>query len=325
VSLSDSASPEDPRSLASPGSLERESRSLALLSEHFDGELAVLACSSKSGETLALLPDRVLPTASVIKIAVLAAAWRAVESGRCRLEDQIPLSRGDIVAGSGILKILRPGLSLSFADYLTLMIAVSDNTATNIVIDRLGGVEPVNRLLHDELGLGSITLFRKVSEGVEEQTDLAVASPRDLVGLLGHLVDGNLVSADASAAMLALLRCQQHLDQVPRLLDYEPLEAELGTAQRLIVANKTGWDGAVRCDAGVIEMTDTTVIYAVMSRSATDSRLALDNEAALVNALVGRLIVSRFWHGPGDAPLWPIPTASWLALTADPDRSALLA
>ena len=206
--------------------------SLRRLSESFSGVLAVAARAEDTGEFVALDPDRVMPTASVIKLAVLAEVLRQDQAGSLSLGEQIVLDESNRVGGSGVLKDLSPGVALSVLDYATLMIVMSDNTATNMLIDRVGGVGAVNRFVGEQLGLETIALHRKVSftalEPGSSRPFLGEASPRHLMELISLIWQRKLVSPQACDEMLAILGRQHFLDQVPRFLDCGLL-AEEGT------------------------------------------------------------------------------------------------
>jgi beta-lactamase class A len=288
--------------------------SLRRLARRFSGTLAVASRSEDTGELLTFDPDRVMPTASVIKLAVLAEVFRQDSVGSLSLDERIILDEGNRVGGSGVLKDLSPGLALSVGDYATLMITVSDNTATNMLIDRVGGVDPVNRFVRDQLGLATVTLHRKVSFPVaatgrgdtrEPRPLLGEASPRHLMELASLIWRRRLVSAQASEAMLAILGRQQFLDQVPRFLDCDVLASQSDPPPGILVACKTGMVGSIRAEAGVLLLRGRAVSYAVMTNGAADTTLHADHEGMLTNAAVGRVVAERFWPGPGPAPLRP--------------------
>jgi len=115
---------------------------LRKLDQEFSGTLAVaargLAGQPARRPAIAYRAGETFPAASVIKLPILVEAYRQVDEGRLDLSERIPLRAEDRVGGSGVLKELEPGAALTLRDLLTLMIVVSDNTATNMVIDRVG-------------------------------------------------------------------------------------------------------------------------------------------------------------------------------------------
>jgi beta-lactamase class A len=152
-----------------------------------DGVLAVAILDLSTGQKYLLHADEVLPTASSIKIAILAEFYRQVQQGKLKFTDLYTLQQTDLVGGSGISEAFTPGVTrLTLRDVAALMISVSDNSATNVMIDRIG-MENVNALL-DSLGLPHTRLRRKMmdlkaaTEGREN-----VATPREMMALLEAL------------------------------------------------------------------------------------------------------------------------------------------
>jgi beta-lactamase class A len=286
---------------------ESPAHSLRGLSESFSGVLAVAARAEDTGEFLALAPDRVMPTASVIKLAVLAEVFRQEHAGSLSLGERIVLDESNRVGGSGVLKDLSPGVALSVLDYATLMIVMSDNSATNVLIDRVGGVDAVNRFVGGQLGLETIALHRKVSftalEPASGRPFLGEASPRHLMELMSLIWQRKLVSPRACDEMLAILGRQHFLDQVPRFLDCDLLADESRGPNGIAVACKTGMVDGTRADAGLLLLRGRPVSYAVMSAGCADTTLHADHEGILANAAAGRILAEHFWPGPGHAPV----------------------
>src|SRR5689334_22625924 len=149
-----------------------------------DGVLAVAVKDLTSGEEFLLHGDEVMPQASSIKITVLAELYRQAQAGKLKLTDEYVVRKEDLVPGSDIMLGLTPGVTrVTLRDLATFMVAVSDNSATNVLIDRIG-VENVNSML-ESLGLHTTRLRRKMmdlkaaSEGREN-----VSSPREMMTLL---------------------------------------------------------------------------------------------------------------------------------------------
>jgi beta-lactamase class A len=270
----------------------------------FSGVLAVAARAEDTGELVTHEADRVMPTASVIKLAVLAEVFRQDAAGMLSLRENVALDEGNRAGGSGVLKDLSPGVVLPVLDYATLMIVVSDNSATNTLIDLVGGVAPVNGFMR-ELGLDSITLHRKVVFGEPGGPTplLGEASPRHLVELIGLLWRRELVTASASERMLGILGRQHYLDQAPRLLRHDPLATELGGEQEVAIACKTGMIAGTRADTGLLRLRGRPVSYAIMTDGSADTALHVDQEGMRTVAATGAVLAERFWPGPGPAPV----------------------
>lgn len=239
--------------------------------------------------------DELFPAASVIKVAIMAAVYRQVAEGAASLDESLRLLPEEIVDGSGVLQHLRPGLSLTLADTVELMIVVSDNTATNLVLRRLG-TEAVNRTM-DELGLThtrSAGPIRQANANVS-LTERSRTTPREMTSLLSLMVSGSLVSADASAAMLRTLEHQVYADMLPRYLPVTYYPDRVGLEQTPVqVAHKTGSLSGVRNDVGVVTARTTagprTMVVSIFTAEVRDDELwTPENVGARAVARVGRL------------------------------------
>jgi beta-lactamase class A len=297
--------------------IQTASDALERLAAAFDGTLAVAARNETTGETLALNAGTEMPTASTIKLAVLVAVFERVREGSLSLDERRPIRDEERVGGSGVIKELSAGTELTIRDLATYMVVVSDNMATNLLIDAAGGVESVNRFVNAGLGLTAITLRRKLMF-TGGRGHLAVAAPRDLAELVSGIQAGRIVSPEASEEMLGMLARQQYLDQVPRLFDRGELVDENGSEGRIRVACKTGMIDGVRADVGVVWLDGRPVSYAVMSEADDDRGLDLDAGPQLVNAEVGWILVQHLWPADSSAPpaLASHPAAAWSRLHA---------
>src|SRR5262249_31814385 len=205
-----------------------------------DGVMAVAIEDLATGRTLFLNPDEILPQASSIKIAVLAELYRQHQEGKLKLSELYTVNAADLVADSSIMGGLTPGVTrVTNRDLATMMIAVSDNSATNVLIDRVG-MENVNALL-DTLGLHQARLRRKMldlkaaAEGREN-----VATPREMLTLLDALFHNKVLNRDLTADFFNMLAT--HKDSwIPRYLPED-----------LKIANKPGALEGVRNDSGII-------------------------------------------------------------------------
>lgn len=210
----------------------------------FDGQVNLYARNLDSGAAYGLGEDEKVRTASTIKLPVMVAAFAAVERGEARWSDTLILRDSGKVSGSGVLQELSDGLRLTLKDAVTLMIVVSDNTATNLVIDRFGA-DAVNAGM-DRLGLRRTRCLRKVmSDGgqaagfsaagrLEENRrfGLGVSTPREMVLLLEKIERGQVVSPAASTEMIAILKRQQFKDGIGRHLD-SPVASKSGALDHL--------------------------------------------------------------------------------------------
>ena len=238
-------------------SIQTESRNL-------DGVLGVAIQDLSNGHTLLLNADEVFPTASTIKIAILAELYRQAQQGKLKLTDTYTLQQSDLVGGSGIANALTPGVTrLTLRDVAALMISASDNSATNILIDRVG-LDNVNALL-DSLHLTHTRLRRKMmdiqaaAEGREN-----VATPRELAQLLEALYRGNVLNKQLTDDYFNLLSIHKE-SYIPRELPED-----------LRIANKPGELEGVRNDCGLIFNSSRPYILCAMSTYVRHEREAGD-------------------------------------------------
>lgn len=266
----------------------------------FDGLAGLAARNLLTGEEIAINADVRFPTASVIKTAVMAEAYHQASRGTLSLDTTIPLRDVDKVGGSGVLNGLSDGLALPVRDLIHLMIVVSDNTATNLLVNRIGTKNVDERLA--AYGLEQTKLFRPtfrdgkadVFPELEKEFGLGMSTPRDMAALMALIADGRAVNREASAAMLATLKRQQDRAMIPRLLP--------GTVQ---VGNKTGTDsekttdergrrGAIRVDAGIVTGEGVRYVIAVFTRRGADTRGGVDNAGVVLGAELSRMVYEQF-------------------------------
>lgn len=267
---------------------------LRTLTDEFSGTLGAAAVDLRTGATLAFNAHDVFPAASTIKIPVMVEAFRRVVAGALALDTPLVCEAAHRTSGSGILKTLSPGLVLPLRDVLTLMIIVSDNTATNMVLDVVG-VDAVNACMRG-LGLPQLILYRKIR--FDQEGPLAEGTPAAFCDLLARLAQGRVVSPQASAQMVAILRQQQYTDMIGRYIPYDSDASEEDPDHTLSVATKSGSVRGVRNDVGLV-FPPGRAPYAValMSKECRDQRFWADNEGRLAIARLSGLIYDEFVGG----------------------------
>jgi beta-lactamase class A len=297
---------------ASRRSRQQLDQNIAGVQGRFAGQLGIAATNLATGEQVMVNAEQVFPTASVIKVAVLAELFAQADEGRLKLDERLTMQASDIVGGSGVLKELVPGLQPTLMDLAMLMVVLSDNTATNMLIDRVGGCEGVNRRIQGEYGFLSIALhnrvdFEKIGPDVRR---FAEATPLDLLRFMTRLARKELVSASASQEMLRLMSRQQYLDQVPRYLKVNPYARELKVQPEVGAALKTGFFPGTRVDAGILTLADSVdVAYCVAANGSADPTIAPESEPAVVNGLIGKLLVEYWWPETAPTQTGTLPTA----------------
>ena len=267
---------------------------LDALAAGFSGKLSLYVKDIVSGETIARDPDAVVPTASCIKLFVLMELMRRVANGELTLEQSIPVLARQQVGGSGVLKDLSAGIVLPLRDVATLMIVLSDNTATNMLVDLLGR-EAINKMIRG-LGLHETTLFNKVDfEAIgNDVRRFAAGTAREFGAALEKIADGTFADGAACRNIIDILERQQYLDLLPRYLPYNPYARELNAPQSLRIANKTGFYMGVRCDAALLFLPARTVVAVAFTRDSKDPTFNVDNENAVFLGRIGLALYEYF-------------------------------
>src|SRR5215211_425510 len=276
-------------------------RALDAIVAQAGGELGLAAMNLTTGEELARNDERPMPTASVFKLPLLVELFRQSEAGALDLDERVTLRAEDAVMGSGILRDFSPGLQPTLRDLAMMMVIVSDNSATNLLLDRVGGPQRVNATMR-ELGLASIVVHRRIVFGeITTNGSLAEAAPRDLMRLVAMLAREELVSPEASRAMLAILGRQRYLEQAPRFVAYWPYAGDFGLPQPIRIGNKTGFINGLRADTGLITIDpDVQIAYSVVNDAGPDATYRQEHPGDIVNALIGRVLVEYWWPGEWD-------------------------
>lgn len=229
------------------------------IDRNLDGALGVAIEDLTTGQRFLLHGDSIFPQASSIKIAVLAELYHQAqlsaqgESGKAKLTDLYTVRVTDLVQDSDIMGGLSPGVTqLTNRDLATMMVAVSDNSATNVLIDRVG-MENVNALL-DSLALHNTKLRRKMmdvkaaTEGREN-----ISTPQEMLTLLEKIYQGKLFNKEMTADFFKMLSTHKN-SFIPRDLP-----------DGLQIANKPGELEAVRNDSGIVFLQNRPYIICVMT------------------------------------------------------------
>lgn len=205
--------------------------------------------------------DVLFPSASTAKIPIMIEIWRMIDRGEAALDDMHTVSTADKSNGSGVLRLMHSGLALSLGDLLYLMMAISDNTATNILID-LAGMDRINAIMR-ELGmtgsiLGRPMMGRLAIAGEQEN----IATPNDYTRVIETLFTGEAASPAACAAMIALLERQQNRRRTGRFVP---------EADGWRWGSKTGTNTGVVNDAGFVTGPAGRMLIAVYCRGVADT------------------------------------------------------
>jgi len=248
------------------------------VSEKLDGVAGIAVKDLKSGFTIFINENEIFPQASSIKIAILLEIFKKVEEGNLKFDEFLDLKRDWKVGGSGILQHLgEPSLSISIKDLCILMIVLSDNTATNMLIDRTG-IDSINRRL-DSIGLKKTKLNRKmmdvsaVKEGREN-----LSTPLEMMSLLESIWKEEILKEPLRSEFLKILSIPK--DSFIRK----------GTPENIPVASKPGALSRVRCESGIVLLERRPYILCVMT-----SYLKKDEEGENFISEISKIIFDYFF------------------------------
>ena len=238
------------------------------IADKFDGVIGIAILDLTDGRTFSLNADRIFPTASSIKIAVLLELYRQDQEtrsgakGKARLDDTYTFDPKDLVEDSRIMAGLTAGVThLTNRDLAQFMVAVSDNAAANVLIDRVGK-DNVNAMLRG-LGLSKTILRRKMIDIVAARKgDENVATPEEMVRLLEAIYKDKVLTKESTAALMKQLSTLKQ-SYITRLLP-----------ESVQVANKPGELGAVRTDSGIVFAANRPFAISVMTAYDRDERAA---------------------------------------------------
>jgi beta-lactamase class A len=234
--------------------------------QHLDGVMGVAIEDLKTGDQFFLHENEVFAQASSIKIAVLANLYLQAQQGKLKLTDLYTVQASDLVPDSDIMNGLTPGVTrVTLRDLATMMVAVSDNSATNVLIDRVG-MENVNAML-DSLGLTHTRLRRKMMDlEAAKQGRENISTPREMMVLLEAIYREKLLNKESTADFFKVLTTNKN-SWIPRDL---PADVR--------AANKPGALEGVRNDSGIVFVEGRPYVICVMTAFLTNER---DGEQAI--------------------------------------------
>ena len=271
------------------------------------GKVALYATQLNTGRTVQLDADTVVKTASVIKLAILFEAMEQVRSGKAHWDEKLQLAPQDGVGGSGLLQFFDTPLNLTLKDVLTMMVIVSDNTATNLAIDRLG-IDAINSRIA-WMGLKDTHLYKRIGKPAtgpmpadQPRYGLGKTTPREIARVMERIGRCQLAGTGEAAlpgdtaicqVALKMLRSQFYRETIPRYL--EKLDStESGSG----IASKTGSLDAVRADVAIVAGKTGPIILAIFTYGNADHGWTVDNEGEVTVAKMAKLVVEA-WSPSG--------------------------
>ncbi len=221
----------------------------------------------ETGEELAIDADRQMDTMSVIKIPLMVEVFRQIEAGKFALTDRVKLRDEDKRPGTGVIRSMDAGVELTVKDLITLMIIVSDNTATDILFEKTGGVDATNALMK-QYGYTAIRAtapskawfdaLRAAPSSAEfhkaGKNPYGLGSTRELGSLLEKIKKGEAVSKKSSDMMLQIMRGQVYRSRLPKYIT------------NFTVPHKTGdFLPQIGNDVGILESTTRNIVVCVFT------------------------------------------------------------
>lgn len=294
---------------AVPNPSELQARLQQIASEHH-GKVALYARQLNTGVEVGIDPDAVVQTASVIKLTILYEAMEQVRSGKAHWEDKITLQSGDAVSGSGVLLFFDAPLTMTLKDVLSMMVIMSDNTATDLAMDKLG-LDAINDRIA-WMGLKNTHLYKKIGKPATEpmpadqpKYGLGKTTPREMAEVMERIGRCELDApgtparpvsekdAVICAVAMKMLRNQFYRDTIPRYLEkLDTTESGSGTA------SKTGSLNAVRNDVAIVAGKSGPMVLSIFTYDNADTGWTADNEGELTIAKLAKAIVEA-WSPQG--------------------------
>ncbi|MBS1813835.1 MAG: serine hydrolase [Acidobacteria bacterium] len=273
------------------------------------GKVALYAHQLNTGKTIAVDADQVVQTASTIKLAMLWEASRQVALGNAHWDEKLTLEPGEGVGGSGVLHLFDTPLTITLKDVATMMVIVSDNTGTNMMIDRFG-TQAVDEDMA-AIGLKNTWLYKKVMKPAtgpmpadQKKYGLGKTTPREIATLMDKIgrCDLNIpgtpqveqAKADAACSVaINMMRNQFYRETIPRYI--ETLDS---TEEGSGIASKTGSLNATRSDVALIAGKSGPIVMAIYTYENKDQSWTVDNEGEMSIAKIAEAIV-KAWSPEG--------------------------
>ena len=260
----------------------------------FPGKVTLAAKNLDTGATYSIRAEDPVRTASTIKLPIMIECFAEAAEGKLKMTEPITLTSAEKVSGSGLLQDLSEGDQLPMRDVIDLMIVVSDNTATNLVLNRIGG-NAVN-LRMARLGLMQTRVMRKIrgdgtnlkapsgwtDEGAKPENQkwgTGRSSPQDMLTLLEKLYRGELVSKTASDEMLQILKRQRDHDCIGRDM------------KDVTIASKSGSLDHLRSDVGIVYSKHGPIAMAITVEDIPEIDYTPDNPGALLISALSEILV----------------------------------
>jgi beta-lactamase class A len=276
-------------SCSSTPSLVREQPDAALqqkldgLVKGFKGDVGIYVHNLKTGQTAAVQPDSLFPTASMIKMSILCGVFDKINKGELKYNQEL-LYRDSLKYDDGVTGSFRDSTKIELAELVTLMITLSDNTASLWLQQLAGGGATINAWLENN-GFHQIRVNSRTPgrQAMREVYGWGVASPREMAKLITYIYQGHAVSPSASEQMFRVLSRQfwdgEGLSQIPPTVH---------------VATKNGAVDASKSETVLVNAPSGDYVYCVMTKNQQDQRWEDDNEGNVMLRKIARMLWEYF-------------------------------
>lgn len=263
---------------------------------HFPGTVSIAARNLNTGAEYRLKADQPVRTASTIKLAIMIECFYEVAEGKLRWTEPIKITQDEKVSGSGISQDLSAGDELPIRDLVDLMIVLSDNTATNLILNRIGGNAVNARLI--QLGIANTRVMRKIlgdgtdlkpfpsgitDEGAKPENKkwgIGRTTPDEMLTLLTKLYQGSIIDKPACDEMLAILKRQR---------DHTGIGRDM---KDVTIANKSGALDHLRSDVGIIYSKRGPIAMAITVEGIPEIDWGPDNAGSLLISALSEILVN---------------------------------
>jgi beta-lactamase class A len=269
-------------------------RRLDSLSDAHHGVVGYTVRNLETGEVISRRGDEPFPTASLIKVPIAVAVMDQVAAGQLSLDDRITVLRIEKVPGAGMLQFLHDGAEITIRDAMWLMLTISDNTATNLLLSRVEMRRVWDAM--EQRGLPRTKVHSKVflrlasvAPDSSVKYGLGVSTPNEMARLFALLADGKAVSRGADSVLVDMLEHNEDGQLLQRYVD------------GVRAPHKTGATDAVRTECALFHL-QSRVVACVFTRENSDQRWVIDSEPQRTMAELGRAIVAAWPRAAAPAP-----------------------
>ena len=263
----------------------------------FPGKVSLYAKNLDTGLSYGIRSEEPVRTASTIKLAIMIECFAEVAEGKLKWNERLKITDGEKVSGSGVVQDFSNGVELPILDLVDLMIVLSDNTATNLILNRITGNAVNTRMA--ELGLQQTRVMRKIlgdgtdlkpyptgitDEGAKSENKrwgIGRSSPREMVTLLEKLYRGEFNNRTASDEMLAILKRQRDHDSIGRDM------------KDIVIASKSGALDHLRSDVGIVYSKGGPIAMAITVEDIPEIDYTPDNPGNLLISALSEILVQE--------------------------------